>query len=147
MLYALSTHWSKLLDAKWCMPLMIVDAWMLGYDTPFIEGWGVGRMMVFQCGTKWVLVGLEIVIICGTWRVLNILISLLSMQIRHLRWRYLELKALIRVVGLVASFPTTPISSHLDFYSSRYDLIFTPKTHFVIFPDSISLLTSKPFLA
>ena len=42
----------------------MIIAW---YDTPFIGGRGVGRMMVFQGGTWRVLVRLGIVIKCGTW--------------------------------------------------------------------------------
>ena len=114
--------------------LLMIIAW---YDTPFIGGRGLEGWWFFN-------VGLGIVIKCGTWRVLTMPTSLLSMQIRHLRWRYFELKALIRVVGLVASFPMTPISSHLDFYNSSYDLIFTPKK---TFRNCTSTLTYKPFLA
>ena len=98
--------------------LLMIITW---YDTPFIGGGGVGRMMVFQCGTWRVLVGLGIVIKCGTWRVLTMPTSLLSMQIRHLRWHYFEIYELIIVVGLVASFQRH--QDHLIWISITQDMI------------------------
>ena len=146
MLFALSTHWSKLLDAKWCMPLMIFDDNCLVWHSLY-RGEGVGRMMIFQCGTWRVLVGLGIVIKCGTWRVLNIPTSLLSTQIRHLRWCYFEIYALIRVVGLVARFPTPPILPHLDLCNSRYDVILTAQKTSKATRYCTRFMTSKPFLS